>query len=97
MHFDNPVIESHGGYTREHQAHVLHSAPGGPGGRAYVLRPFPAGLVGGPPDGHSTQAHNLEPAFEHFAHLVGLLEAPEHKVHQVRLIGEDWFHRCLTE
>jgi hypothetical protein len=41
---------------------------------ANIDRPTPARLVGGAPQGHAAQAHNLKATFLEFAYLVRLLE-----------------------
>ena len=42
---------------------------------ADVLRPAPAGLVLGAPDGHPAELHEVEPAEREVAVLVGVIEA----------------------
>src|SRR5215467_3765194 len=42
---------------------------------ADVLGPAPAGLVGGAPDRHAADAHELESAEGHFPHLIRMVKA----------------------
>src|SRR6185437_13865725 len=41
----------------------------------HVLRPPPAGLISGPPDGHAADAYQFKLAFLKSANLIGFFEA----------------------
>src|SRR5512146_2011023 len=77
-HFDNPSVV-HGGRGAAGNDHsdMLDSAGSLAKWLADMLRPSPAGVIGRPPDRHSTDIHYLEPAELEFAHFVGSLEALE--------------------
>ena len=47
---------------------------------ANVFGPTPSRFVSGSADGHAAQGDELEPALAEFAHLVGLVEAAEHRL-----------------
>src|SRR5688572_9474181 len=48
--------------------------------RPHVLGPPPAGLVGCPAERNASKPNDLEPAFYHFPHLVGRVEALQYDV-----------------
>ena len=70
-----PIVESGRRRAGQHKANVLDPAPSGANTRTDVLAPLPAWLVGGAPDRHASQVHQLESPFLQHANFIRRLEA----------------------
>src|SRR5215467_1485418 len=78
FHFEHPAIV-HGRSSPAGDDHpdMLHAATRGPGGPAYMHRPFPARFVGSAADSHAAQPDHFEFALLEGSHFIRLFESLE--------------------
>ena len=68
------VLHGSGSAARKHEAYMFNMAARSTHTRTNVNRPFPSGLIGRAADGHSSDVHDLEPAFFEGPNFIGILK-----------------------
>src|SRR5579863_10168498 len=72
-HLDHAaVVHGRGSATRDHHTHVLHATTLRARRFAHLLRPLPAGLIGGTPDGHAADVDEFELTLLETSSFVGM-------------------------